>query len=322
MRIHPFFYTILTLPSVSPLLLADISMGVPAVANLPRQGVYHSDLLASNAVYAVFKGIRSIPVVDLAVASPASEEVAVFEVKQNLAHRRYDRMGDGALNVGKLFSVSLAADVPGQAADVGRQIREMKPGEEALLHIDHIYLFREEGNENVRACTRFAKVEPRRGAAASASGAPEATSGEDNAGVTSVPGRPASAGPSQQAASDAPREDTQTIAPLSSVTGGTTSSYASSVESRISIVPDGKGGVRQMKVEIRREWVNGEDKPRVRKFINDVEVDPDTDRPLSQDKPAAAPDKAKTETDKPADKAPDEADKDSEPAPIAPEFGF
>ncbi len=297
-------------------------MGVPAVANLPRQGVYHSDLLASNAVHAVFKGIRSIPVVDLAVPSTASEEVAVFEVKQNLAHRRYDRMGDGALNVGKLFSVSLAADVPGQDADVGRQIREMKPGDEALLNIDHIYLFREEGNENVRACTRFAKVEPRVDAAAPANGAPESASGEDKPSANPVPGSPASATPPRQAEPDSPAGDTQTIAPLSSVTSGTTSSYASSVESRISIVPDGKGGVRRMKVETRREWVNGEDTPRVRKFINDVEVDPTTDRPLSQDKPAAPPAGSDTEPGKQTDKAPAESGKDSEPTQIAPEFGF
>ena len=318
MRIHPFFYTILTLPSVSPLLLADISMGVPAVANLPRQGVYHSDLLASNAVHAIFKGIRSIPVVDLAVASPASEEVAVFEVKQNLAHRRYDRMGDGALNVGKLFSVSLAADVPGQDADVGRQIREMKPGDEALLHIDHIYLFREEGNENVRACTRFAKVEPR-GDASPAADAP-ATPPADKPDATPDPAAPADAVPSPSPAPDTPATDTQTIAPLPSTMKETTSSYASSVESRISIVPDGKGGMRRMKVETRREWVDGEDTPRVRKFINDVEVDPTTDRPLSQNGSAATP--APTEAGKPTDKAPVKPDKDSEPAPVAPEFGF
>ena len=103
MKIHPFFYSMIVLPAVTT-AWADIGMGrpSPSVVNLPRQGVYHSDLLASNAVHAVFKGLRTIPVVNLALPTDATEEVAVFEVKQNLAHRRYDRMGDGALNPGKL----------------------------------------------------------------------------------------------------------------------------------------------------------------------------------------------------------------------------
>ncbi len=317
MRIHPFFYTILTLPSVSPLLWADISMGLPAVANLPRQGVYHSDLLASNAVQAIFKGIRSIPVVDLAVPTPASEEVAVFEVKQNIAHRRYDRMGDGALNVGKLFSVSLAANVPGQDADVGRKIREMKPGDEALLNIDHIYLFREEGNENVRACTRFAKVEPRGDAAPVAASSADAPA-EGKPDAAPAPVTPEDAAPAAQ-----PAADTQTIAPFPAGPRKTTSSYASSVESRISIVPDGKGGMRRMKVETRREWIDGADKPHVRKFINDVEVDPETDRPLLQNASNTPPATTGTDADKQDEKTtPTESGKDSEQKPVAPEFGF
>ncbi len=298
-------------------------MGAPAVANLPKHGVYHSDLLASNAVHAVYKGIRSIPVVDLAVSSPATEEVAVFEVKQNLAHRRYDRMGDGALNPGKLFSVSLAADVPGQDADVGRQIREMKPGDEALLNIDHIYLFRDDGNENVRACTRFAKVEARADAtpsqiaqqpASDQSGAPQAPTAGQTPSASS-PAQPASAEPTNEA---------QKMAPLPSATKEKSTSYASSVESRISMVPDGKGGTRCISVETRREWIDGEDKPRVRKFINGVEVDPATDRPLIENK-AATPDKpvdaAPEKSGEATDKAPS-SPAASPDAPIAPEFGF
>ncbi len=262
---------------------ADIGMGrpSPSMVNLPRRGVYHSDLLASNAVHAIFKGLRKIPVVNLAVPTDAMEEVAVFEVKQNLAHRRYDRMGDGALNVGRLFPVSLAADVPGQDADVGRQIREMKPGDEALLHIDHIYLFRDEGNENVRAVTRFAKVQPQyteeQGApSASAPGVPAESS------VPTAPDHQPAAAPVPAATSTHDAANTDP-APLTS--SADSSNFARSVESSISIVPDGKGGMRRTKVEIIREWTPGSGQERVRKFINDVEVDPTTDQPVQQTTP-------------------------------------
>ncbi len=288
----------IVLPAVTT-AWADIGMGrpSPSMVNLPRQGVYHSDLLASNAVHAIFKGLRTIPVVDLAVPTDASEEVAVFEVKQNLAHRRYDRMGDGALYPGKLFPVSLAADVPGQDADVGRQIREMKPGDEALLNIDHIYLFRDEGNENVRAVTRFAKVQPQ---------TPRQAAPADPATPSEAPA------PNAQATSADADAATMDPAPLSPA--ASTSNYARSVESSVSITSDGKGGMRRTKVEVIREWTPGSGQERVRKFINGVEVDPNTDQPLQK---VAPTDPTKTPTESasaPAEpaKAPTESPKASE----------
>ena len=247
MKIYPFLYSMIMLPAVAT-AWADIGMGrpSPSLVNMPRQGVYHSDLLASNAVHAIFKGLRTIPVVDLTMPTDATEEVAVFEVKQNLAHRRYDRMGDGALNVGRLFPVSLAADVPGQAADVGRQPRQVQgvPG---------------------------APVTP----------APSAVQGVPATPVT--PAQPATAATPAPDAAPAPADaDPAPLTPAAKSSG-----YARSVESRISIEPDGKGGMRRTKVEIIREWTSDQGKERVRKFVNDVEVDPETDQPLQQTTPAA-----------------------------------
>ena len=54
--------------------------------------------------------------------------------------------------------------------------------------------------------------------------------------------------------------------------------------------------MRRTKVDIIREWTPGNDKERVRKFVNDVEVDPETDQPLQQTAPA-------TPTTAPADPA-------------------
>lgn len=251
MKMNPIaLYTFPALLVAAPVALADISLGAPAAAE-PQRSVYHTDLLASNAVLATFKELRSIPVVRLD-AAPETEEVAVFEVKRNLAHRRYDRMGDGELKQGKLFSVSLAADVPGQDASLGNTLRELKAGEEALLNIDHIYVFREEGNENVHACTRFVKIQP---------------------GV--APGAPHTA--AQQPNALQPRPD-RAVLPISSNTR--------EVFTRVTIEPDGNGGMRQMKITEIRE-VSDDGKTTVRKFINNVEVDPQTDQPLPI--PAAEP---------------------------------
>lgn len=244
---------------------ADISLGKPAARGVDSQNVYHSDLLASNAVLAVLKEIRTVPVVSLETATPTTAEIAIFEVKQNLAHRRYDRMGDGALQPGKLFPVSLASDVPGQDAALSDTLRAMKPGDEAVMNIDHIYIFREEGNENVRACTRFAKVEPR-------DAAPDTPRTPDAA---TTPAPPAEAQPT------APTAPPAALADDSSSSSG----YARSVETSISIRPDGKGGYRQTKVEIQREQTP--EGVKIRKFINDVEVDPTTDQPLAPATPPA-----------------------------------
>ena len=276
----------------APLVWADISLGKLPLDVPQPPAVYHTDLLASNAVHAIFREIRSVPVVSLD-AAPSSQEVAVFEVKQNLAYRRYDRMGDGALQVGKRFAVSLASDIPGQDAALGQKIRAMKPGDEALMNIDHIYVFREEGNENVRACTRFAGIQPQKPAPL-----PE--------NAQQAPATPPSA-EAAPAESNAPER--LAPQPLQPAAQGS----ARSVESRITIEPDGKGGMRTMKVEVHREWAS-DGTQKVRKFINNVEVDPQTDQPLTIPAAAAEPQPApQAESSAPA------APAQPEPAAPAPE---
>lgn len=268
---------------------ADISLPGAAPAPQPSAtpastapAVYHSELLASNAVHAVFKGLRMLPVVKLEEA-PSVEEVAVFEVKQNLAHRRYDRMGDGALQVGKLFSVSLASDVPGQDAALGGQIRQMQPGDEALMNIDHIYVFRESGNENVRPCTRFTRVQPRQ---------PEAQPAPTPA-TPVTPAAPAAESPTMAplpaAVPAAPAATPAATQPVQPVQRNFSYRSSRSVVSRTVIEPDGQGGMKRTHVEEQREWVPELNQERVRKFINGVEVDPQTDQPLPTPSAPAAP---------------------------------
>ena len=265
MKMNSLLYTI-PLFLAAPTAWADISLGQPAAAHnaAAAQGAYHCDLLASNTVLAALKEIRSIPVVNLETATPETAQIAVFEVKQNLAHRRYDRMGDPALQPGKLFPVSLATDVPGQDAALGDKIRAMNPGDEAVMNIDHIYVFREEGNENVRACTRFATAEDK----------PEP--------ATTTPAAPI---PTPTPALSAPVDPLNTnLRTILQLGGNNADSYSTSVSTRIVTQPDDQGIMRRTKIEIRRERTG--DKETVRKFINDIEVDPQTDQPLTTSTPS------------------------------------
>lgn len=291
MKINSIFYLFPALLTV-PAALADITIGVPTAMRMPQKNIYHADLLSSNAVRAAFKELRSIPVVSLD-AAPDTEEVAVFEVKENLAYRRYDRMGDGALSPGKLFAVSLRTDIPGQDAALSQQIREMNAGDEALLNMDHIYVFRAEGNENVHACTRFAKIQPQP--------------------TIQRPVEPAAPMPSTATAPmpTAPTQATEpTAADAAPMRLQPNSTSARSVETRLTIEPDGNGGMRRMKVEVHREWTpTGEE--RIRKFINDVEVDPQTDQPLAipgapMIQPAAQPQQTAPAAPAPQAEAPSE----------------
>lgn len=253
---------------LAPAALADLRIPPPAVpaSTGGAQSAYHCELLAANAVHAIFKEIRSIPVLEPG-AAPSSQEIAVFEVKQNLAHRRYDRMGDPALQPGKLCSVVLAADVPGQDATLAGTLRQLSPGEEVLMNIDHIYVFRDSGNENVRACTRFAKVQ-------SPQPLPLRSESADSPTTPAAPITPATP-----------------IAPAISQPSADQADWTivgQSVQETIRYDAPGSEPKR-MKVETRHEYSRKTKEKRTRKFINDVEVDPQTDLPLAPTGQPAAP---------------------------------
>ena len=116
----------------------------------PSVGRGNCDLMASNTVRAVFHGIQP-------VADGSAAQVAVFEVVQNLAHKRVVRYGDGMMPAGMMFTVSMDRSLPGQPASVVDEILQMQPGEEAVMKIDHLFLFEEPQGQNLRPCTRLAR---------------------------------------------------------------------------------------------------------------------------------------------------------------------
>ena len=106
------------------------------------------DLMASNTVRAVFRGIQQ---------NQDGTQTAIFEVVQNLAHKRIVRYGDGIMPVGMIFTVALDRNMPGQPASIVDEITLMQVGEEAVMMIDHLFLFDEPQGVNLRPCVRMAR---------------------------------------------------------------------------------------------------------------------------------------------------------------------
>lgn len=121
-----------------------------AVVEMPSVGRGNCDLMASNTVRAVFRGIQQ-------GADGAAAQVAVFEVVQNLAHQRVVRYGDGMMPAGMIFTVMMDRNLPGQPSSVVDEIAQMQPGEEAVMKIDHLFMFEEPQGINLRPCTRMAR---------------------------------------------------------------------------------------------------------------------------------------------------------------------
>jgi len=127
--------------------MAQTGTTTPATTTV---GQGNCDLMASNTVRAIFRGIQL-------TGDKDNSQVAVFEVVQNLAHKRHVRYGDGLMPAGMIFTISLDPALPGQPTSVIEEISKMQSGEEAVIKIDHLFLFDEPQGINIRPCTRLAR---------------------------------------------------------------------------------------------------------------------------------------------------------------------
>ncbi len=155
--------SLLMLAAASPALLADInatSTPTTATPQAPTRVMGNCDMLASNTVRAAFLGVRALQTQSFDQAVPATIHVAVFQVIENIAYQRLVRYGDGALKPGTCFTVALTRDLPGQPANIADTIIQMQAGEEALLKIDHLYIFGEQEGKSIRPCSRMARRQP------------------------------------------------------------------------------------------------------------------------------------------------------------------
>lgn len=253
--------------------LADISISTAPVPHNARQVIHgNCDLMASNTVRAIFQGMQQQ---DAAQTTPITP-TAVFQVQENLAHRRYVRYGDGLMPEGMLFTVCMDRSQPGQPAQVVDEISQMKPGDEAIMKVDHLFIFAEPQGQNVRPCTRIARRTTPQPAADAQPAAP-------NAQQTS-PEQPASEQP--QAPQQHPLPTT--VAPLGG--GAAAQGVSESFSTRVFWKSDGKGGITQERVDVKTSYNAATGQTTTRMFINGEEVDPNTRQPLNAaPQPAAAP---------------------------------
>ena len=225
---------------------ADISIsGAPLPGTAARSIANKCELMATNAVRAKFQGMEE----------KDSSKNAVFEVLENLGHRRFVRYGDGAMPEGTLFTIPMNSATPGQPAQIAEEIGKMKPGEQAIMKMDHLFIFSEPQGQNVRPCTRMARIEP------------EPQPSEAAPAAANAP-QPAPALPT-------------TVAPLQAQPRHTGESYSSS----FSIRPDGKGGLIRERIDTVSKYDAATGQVTTRMYINGTEVDPKTRQPLPKTAP-------------------------------------
>lgn len=274
---------------------ADINSGLGSYAPQPGGIRGNCDLMATNTVRAIFKGLKDVPAPGLEADSAAMAKVALFEVIENLAHRRLVRYGDGAMPAGMIFTVAMDKQMPGQPADIVDTISQMQEGEETVMRIDHLFLYGDPDGKFLRPCARMARRT-----------APPAPVTQDEASGETAPALPTS------------------VAPLTgngSVPIGSATRTASSRSVSIRTVPDGQGGFKTHKEETISELLPGTNEVKTRMFINDVEVDPRTRQPIApapaQTQPAAAPAAPATPAAAPAPTPAPASTSQSAPAPAS-----
>lgn len=254
---------IITLGSVMALAMSSsmLQAQVPSLRALPvnlvpAQAQGNCDLMASNTVRASFVGLRNLSVQRVDQAEPSLVQVGVFQVIDNLAYRRFNRIGDGELTSGMQFTIAMNKELPGQPAENVDTIAELLPGEEVVMRVDHLYLITGQEGESIRVCARLGRRNP------------------------AVPQQPAAAQP-------------QSPAPLP-IPGAAQSSAMghSHVQMSSSSFSFSTGSNGQMQtVQTSRVYDPNTGQIKTRMLINGVEVDPVTRQPLSlaPQQPVAAP---------------------------------
>lgn len=234
----------------TPALLADISLGFPRFATAGVQG--NCDMMASNTVLASFVELRNLTVQRVDQAEPATVQVAVFEVTDNLAYRRFNRFADGRLEPGMQFTIAMNKELPGQPAEYVDTIAAMQPGDQVVMRVDHLYLMNGQSGESIRTCGRMAR--------------------------RNAPATPPSAMP---AAAPAPL-------PIPGAVQQPNGMHMQMSSRSFSMTTDANGQMQTVQTSQEYDPATGQMKTRM--IINGVEVDPVTRQPLAQAAaPAPAP---------------------------------
>lgn len=130
--------------------VASAQEGSPAAPAIPHSGVPagNCDLMASNTLRATYVG----PVREGETAAYR------FTVIETIAYKASNRYANLPLKQGQTLDIPADPSRPGQPADVLAGMAEMKPGEEVIMLINHIFLFAEPYYGNQIVCTRLARL--------------------------------------------------------------------------------------------------------------------------------------------------------------------
>ena len=251
--------SVMALAMSTPMLLANNAPALRPMPTglMPMQARGNCDLMASNTVNASFVGLRELAVQRVDQSEPTTVQVGVFQVINNLAYRRFNRIGDGQLVPGMQFTIAMNKELPGQPAENVDTISSLQPGEEVVMRVDHLYLITGQEGESIRVCARLARR---------------------------------NAQPAAPAATPAPLPIPGTQQPAA---GGSVQ-YSSS-SSSFSFTTGGANGPQMQTVQTSRVYDPSTGQIKTRMIINGVEVDPVTRQPLAPAAapapaaPAAAP---------------------------------
>ncbi len=251
--------SVMALAMSTPMLLANNAPALRPMPTglMPMQARGNCDLMASNTVNASFVGLRDLAVQRVDQSEPTTVQVGVFQVINNLAYRRFNRIGDGQLVPGMQFTIAMNKELPGQPAENVDTISSLQPGEEVVMRVDHLYLITGQEGESIRVCARLARR---------------------------------NAQPAAPAATPAPLPIPGTQQPAA---GGSVQ-YSSS-SSSFSFTTGGTNGPQMQTVQTSRVYDPATGQIKTRMIINGVEVDPVTRQPLAPAAapapaaPAAAP---------------------------------
>lgn len=280
--------SLVTTTLLCPVLMAQR----PSYAAVPVHVQPSAKHFSSNAVRATFRGFKnqdSSPTLS-DMLSPETNKagerrIAIFEVLEPLAYKRLSPYASQQMTVGQLFKVELDVPIFGQSADITAMVKTLVVGEEVVAKVDEVFVF--DGMHEGQMQTTLVRMVRRN--ATGGSPAPAATA------APVVQATPAAVVPAATpAGSDEPAEIQAQDLDLPTV--GLTSASEQRQDQRqarfqninhTDISVRVRNGVQEV-IRIEKSMVPGAGREYVRMYINDVEVDPDTQEPLaaSSDIPA------------------------------------
>lgn len=265
MKTSTMLTSLITAAMMSPMLVAQ----VPIVRTAPVQVQPSAKHFSSNAVRAIFRGFKdqeaSPTLSDMLSPESGSvgqHRIAIFEVIEPLAYKRLSSYASQQMVVGQLFKVELDIPVFGQDIAITEMVKTLQVGEEVVAKVDEVFVF--DGQREGHLQTPLVRM-VRRNAAAQAGEATEIQA---------------------QELDESPAPLVQVAAPMPSTNqaGQNQRQARFNTMNRTVQTVRVRNGVRES-IRVETEMIAGTNRSITRMYINDVEVDPETQEPLASTSP-------------------------------------